>query len=69
MIGHSLRGVLTIDRAGYDVMESSSSIFMEAAMVLRACISAELTGHAVEHNAKEVLLKFASIAYPSGRED
>lgn len=61
-------GVLTIDRAGYDVMESSSPIFMEAAMVLRACISAELTGHAVEHNAKEAMLKFASMAYRSGRE-
>lgn len=61
-------GVLTIDRAGYDVMESSSPIFMAAAMVLRACISAEFTGHAVEHNAKEAMLKFASMVYPSGRE-
>ncbi|WP_157932350.1 hypothetical protein [Mycobacteroides abscessus] len=61
-------GVLTIDRAGYDVMESSSPIFMEAAMVLRACISAELTGHVIEHNVEAAMLKFASMVYPSGRE-
>ncbi|SLE03189.1 hypothetical protein [Mycobacteroides abscessus] len=61
-------GVLTIDRAGYDVMESSSPIFMEAAMVLRACISAELTGHVIEHNVETAMLKFASMVYPSGRE-
>ncbi len=61
-------GVLTIDRAGYDAMESSSPIFMEAAMVLRACISAKLTGRAVEHNAKEAMLKFASMVYPPRHE-
>ncbi|WP_131815787.1 hypothetical protein [Mycobacteroides franklinii] len=54
-------GVLIVDRAGYDVMESSSPIFMEAAMVLRACISAALSGRAIERDAEAAMLKFASM--------
>lgn len=49
-------GILTLDRAGFDVVESSAVVFAEAAALLRLILACQVYGRDVEREVRALVL-------------